>query len=116
MRSGSGTRSDSEGDLYLRSSSCGGCGNEFPPRALDDNDWCVDCQPIMRRRVRRGRHLIATLITIPFAIWILTLERGGTLAQGVWLLPLAASYYLGLRIGREVVRGWLRWRGAASKP
>jgi hypothetical protein len=58
--------------------------------------------------------MVAAAITLPFAIWILTLERGGTLSQAVWLLPLAAAYYLGLRIGREVVKGFLRWKGAAS--
>ena len=106
----------SDGGLYLRSSLCGGCGKELPPQMLDDNDWCADCRPIMRRRIQRGRHMIAALITVPFAIWILTLERGDTLSQAVWVLPLAAAYYLGLRIGREVVRGWVSWRGAAPGP
>jgi hypothetical protein len=79
--------------------------------ALDEGGWCTTCGPAMRRRLKRGRHLVAAIITLPFAIWILTLDRGGTLSQAVWLLPLAASYYLGLRIGGEVVKGFVRWRG-----
>lgn len=56
----------------------------------------------------RGRwtpHFIAAGITIPFAIWIALSEFRGVLSPTAWLLPLAAAYYLGLRIGREVVRG-----------
>ena len=56
----------------------------------------------------RGRwtpHVIAAAVTIPFAIWIATSDIRGVLSPAAWLLPLAAAYYLGLRIGREVVRG-----------
>jgi hypothetical protein len=50
-------------------------------------------------------HLIAAGITVPFAAWIAMSDIRGVLPWGAWLLPLAAAYYLGLRIGREVVRG-----------
>ena len=56
----------------------------------------------------RGRwtpHLIAAAVTIPFAIWIAMSDIRGVLSPTAWLLPLAAAYYLGLRIGHEVVRG-----------
>ena len=55
-------------------------------------------------------HLIAAAITIPFAIWIALSDIRGVLAPAAWLLPLAGAYYLGLRIGREVVRGMRRAR------
>lgn len=101
--------------LHFQSTACAGCGEVFPLQALDEDDWCTGCGPAMRRRMKRGRHLIAALITLPFAIWILTLDRGGTLSQAVWLLPLAAAYYLGLRIGREVVKGFVRWQGTVVR-
>ena len=50
-------------------------------------------------------HAIAAAITIPFGIWIALSDIRGVLSPVAWLLPLAAAYYLGLRIGREVVRG-----------
>lgn len=56
-------------------------------------------------RPRRIPHLIAAAITVPFAIWIALSDIRGVLAPAAWLLPLAGAYYLGLRIGREVVRG-----------
>ena len=100
--------------IQFQSSQCAACGGSFPVKALDEDDSCDACRTSVRRRVRRGRHMVAAAITMPFAIWILTLERGETLSQAAWLLPLAAAYYLGLRIGREVVKGFLRWKGAAS--
>lgn len=100
------------GSLHFQSNECPACGGEFPSKALDEDGWCRDCGPAMRRRVMQGRHVIAALITLPFGIWILTLDRGGTLSQAVWVLPLAAAYYLGLRIGKEMVKGYVRWRAA----
>lgn len=102
--------------IHFQGSECEGCGNAFPANALDDNDWCMTCRPIMKRRLLRGRHLIAALVTLPFAIWILTLDRGATLAQPIWILPLAAAYYLGLRIGGEIVRGYWRWSTSQRRP
>ncbi|MDH3732546.1 MAG: hypothetical protein OEU54_03390 [Gemmatimonadota bacterium] len=104
-------RADRPADsLHFQGSECGGCGEIYPNPALDERGWCDACRPIMRRRFRLGRHLVAALITLPFAIWILTLDRGATLAPPVWALPLAAAYYLGFRIGGEVVKGYSRWR------
>lgn len=61
-------------------------------------------------RTRWIPHAIAAAITVPFAIWVATSDFRGVLQPAAWLLPLAAAYYLGLRIGREVVRGVLRAR------
>lgn len=61
-------------------------------------------------RSRWAPHLIAAAVTVPFAIWIAVSDIRGVLAPAAWLLPLAGAYYLGLRIGREVVRGLRRAR------
>lgn len=89
---------------------CSGCGGVHPDEALDENRWCPECQKRMQRRIRVGQHVIAALIVLPFAVWVLTLEKFDFLPAYAWLLPLAAAYYLGLRIGREALRGYLRWR------
>jgi len=59
-------------------------------------------------------HAIAAIITIPFAIWILVGDKSGVLPLTAWVLPLAAAYYLGLRIGREVTKGVRRARERSS--
>lgn len=64
----------------------------------------------MRKRTARAAHLIAILIVLPFGVWVLVGGRSGYFPLYAWLLPLAAAYYLGLRIGRELTKGYLRWR------
>lgn len=60
--------------------------------------------------MRTGPHIIAALIVVPFAVWVWGLERSDYLPPYAWLIPLAAAYYLGFRIGREAIKGYLRWR------
>jgi len=52
---------------------------------------------------------VAILVVLPFAIWVIRLEKLDFLPQVAWLLPLSAAYYLGFRIGKEVVKGYTRW-------
>jgi len=99
--------------VHFQGAPCDACGRVFPREALDDDRWCDACRPRMERRLRVGRHAIALLVTLPFAVWIWRLEKLDTLPAAAWLLPLAAAYYLGFRIGREVVKGYVRWRRAA---
>jgi len=89
---------------------CEACGEILPENALDEDGWCDACRPRQRRRMSRGRHLIATAVTLPFAIWILRLDKAEFLPRAMWLLPLAAAYYLGFRIGGEVMKGHTRWK------
>ena len=59
-------------------------------------------------------HAIAAIITLPFAVWVLVGDKSGVLSPAAWVLPLAAAYYLGLRIGREVTKGIRRARERSS--
>ena len=95
---------------HFQATACDACGRVLPKGALDGDGWCDGCRPRMRRRMKVGPHVIAALIVVPFAVWVLTLDRGAYLPDAAWLIPLAAAYYLGFRIGREVVKGYTRWR------
>lgn len=63
-----------------------------------------------RRRLGWTQRGIAALITLPFAVWIAMEGTGTYFPRYAWLLPLAGAYYLGLRIGGVVVRGWTKAR------
>ncbi len=113
---------DGEQDgVHFQNLVCESCGAKFSPESRGAQEaatrglvygWLCDiCLPAQRRRMRWGPHCVALVVTLPFGIWITQLERADFLPQTAWLLPLAAAYYLGLRIGRELVKGWLRWRG-----
>jgi hypothetical protein len=96
---------------------CASCQELYPHSDLDRQLWCPACREDLGRRVRWGRHAAALLVTIPFAIWILAEGRSGPLPGWAWLLPLGAAYFLGYRIGREVMRGYVRVRrGGPSDP
>jgi hypothetical protein len=92
---------------------CRSCGQELPESTLDENGWCPPCVWEVEKKASRGQHLIALLVTVPFAIWIAVEGTRGYFPLYAWAIPLAAAYYLGMRIGREVVRGWLRSRRGA---
>ena len=102
------------GEMRFEGTVCDACGGVFPKREVDEDRWCGECRPRMRLRLRRWRHVVAALITLPFAVWVVVwLQRSPQLdylPAYAWLLPLAAAYYLGFRIGREVVKGYGRWR------
>jgi len=89
---------------------CASCEELYPHSDLDRQLWCPSCRDALGRRVRWGRHGAALVVTVPFALWILVEGRFGVLPLWAWLVPLGAAYYLGYRIGREVMRGYVRWR------
>ncbi len=93
---------------------CRACGRAFPELELDETSWCRSCAADLDRKTRRVPHLIAACIVIPFAVWVVLGGQFAVLPRYAWLIPLAAAYYLGFRIGREVVKGYGRWRRARA--
>lgn len=91
---------------------CGSCRQLYPHSALDQRLWCPECRGRLERLTRLGKHGAALLVTLPAAGWIVAEGRFGTLPLWAWLLPLAVAYYLGYRIGGELVRGFVQWRRA----
>ncbi len=95
---------------HFSGAACDACREVHPEEELDENRWCEGCRERIRRQLRIGQHVIAAVIVFPFAIWVWTLEKVEYLPLYAWFLPLAAAYYLGLRIGRESIKGYVRWR------
>ena len=94
------------------SARCRACGRAYPELELDEAGWCRSCAADLDRKARWVPHLIAACIVIPFAVWVVLGGQFAVLPLYAWLIPLAAAYYLGFRIGREVVKGYGRWRRA----
>lgn len=94
---------------------CRACRREAPRRELDERGWCETCRSELARRVSIGQHLVAALVTLPFAIWIAVEGVEGFLPLYAWAIPLAAAYWLGMRIGREVLRGAVAARRARER-
>lgn len=94
------------------SARCRACGRPYPELELDEAGWCRSCAADLDRKTRWAPHLIAASIVIPFAVWVVLGGQFAVLPRYAWLIPLAAAYYLGFRIGREIVKGYGRWRRA----
>lgn len=90
------------------SGACHRCGANVSLASLDRWGLCPNCGDELDRKARRGQHLIAAAITLPFLVWILVEGTGGVLPFYAWALPLLAAYYLGSRIGRVLIRNYLR--------
>lgn len=91
-------------------SRCESCRELYPHSALDQRLWCPPCREKLERMARLGSHVSAVLVTVPFGVWVLLESSTEVLSPWAWVLPLGAAYYLGYRIGREVVKGWVRLR------
>lgn len=89
---------------------CPACGRPVEEDDADQFGWCDECRKALRSSARRRAHWVAAAITAPFALWVVLEGRFDVLPVWAWLLPLAVAYYLGHRIGREVVRGYARWK------
>lgn len=96
--------------VHFSAARCESCGRVVPDAALEEGGWCPECRERRTRRLGTWPHVIAGLIVLPFAVWVLVLDKSAFLPWYAWLVPLAAAYYLGFRIGREAVKGYLRMR------
>jgi len=93
---------------------CAACRELYPHSALDQQLWCSGCRSERERAVKRGKHVGGLLVALPFGVWIALEGSFEVLSPWAWLLPIAAAYYLGYRIGKEVALGWIRWRRAGT--
>lgn len=98
------------GDGEEAGARCRSCRAVRPREELDDRLWCEACRERLARASLIGSHLTAVLVTVPFGIWVLVSGSTEVLSPWAWVMPLGAAYYLGWRIGREIVKGWVKLR------
>lgn len=87
---------------------CAACRELYPRDDLDRRLWCPPCRDRRERWTRIGSHVTALAVTVPFGAWVALEASTEVLSIWAWLLPLAAAYYLGWRIGRELSKGLAR--------
>ena len=98
--------------MKFKGVSCDVCGEVYPREDLDRHHWCEACRPRMQRRMLLWRHVVATVVALPIAFWVFTHPSFDRRPLGAWILFIVAAYYLGFRLGREVVRIYTRLRGS----
>jgi hypothetical protein len=87
---------------------CASCREPRPRDELDERLWCPGCRDALDRKLRLWTHGTALAVTVPFGVWVYTVRTSEVISPVAWLLPLGAAYYLGWRIGKELVKGWVR--------
>ena len=96
--------------LQFQGTACDVCGEVYPRAAIDTNHWCEECRPRMLRRMRVWRHVMALAVALPIAAWVFTHPTFDGRPIELWALFVIAAYYLGYRLGREVMKVYTRMR------
>lgn len=96
--------------LQFQGVACDACGEVYPRGTLDPNHWCEACRPRMLKRMRLWRHVVALVVALPIAVWIFSHPTFHRRPLMLWVLFVIAAYYLGYRLGREVMKVYTRLR------
>ncbi len=89
---------------------CVRCGSERLAGELDRHLWCDLCVAAAMATARRVGWWAGALLAVLFALWIYFVERPSTMLLGGWLGAVAATLWLGSRVGAELSYGVQRIR------
>jgi len=89
---------------------CRVCGLEKPRREVDRLLWCEECVQAGRARAATRSWAIGALLALVLGSWIWLYIRPSDLVLGGWIAVVVAGFWLGARIGREVLFGIYRSR------
>ena len=93
------------GDLF-----CSKCGEQREASELDRMLWCEFCLASARRTAKNAGLAVGTVLAGGLALWIWLVQKPSDLVIGGWIGTVLAAFYLGMRVGREVVFGAVRVR------
>jgi hypothetical protein len=103
---------------------CHRCRQERPTDQLDRMIWCEECLRVERRRAAWWGRGMAFLAAVALSFWIAIQVQPSDQFLMLWALVVIVAFYLGSRLGTELVFGILRVRNvpgarqdeAASSP
>ncbi|MDE2795214.1 MAG: hypothetical protein OXL34_10390 [Gemmatimonadota bacterium] len=110
MRLRTGRLPDVAGDF-----SCASCGQVFRAADLDRVLWCEECIAAARRKAQRIGIWFGIGLAGALAAWVFLVEKP-TIMIGGWIGAVLATFWLGMRIGRELSYGILRARSGSRPP
>ena len=110
MRLRTGRLPDVAGDFI-----CASCGQVFRAADLDRVLWCEECIGAARRKAQRIGIWFGIGLAGALAAWVFLVEKP-TIMIGGWIGAILATFWLGMRIGRELSYGILRARSGSRPP
>jgi hypothetical protein len=91
---------------------CQACGTLHERPELDRLLWCEECLDRARNRARRGSMVVGLVIAAALAFWIFGVLRP-TVIVGGWIGVVLGGFWVGARVGREVLFAIYRARWTA---
>lgn len=91
---------------------CQACGTPSERSDLDRLLWCPDCVERARVLARRGSVVIGLVVAAVLAVWIFGFLRP-TVIVGGWIGVVLGGFWVGARVGREVLFAIYRARWSA---
>jgi hypothetical protein len=91
---------------------CQACGTLHERPDLDRLLWCEECLDRARSRARRGSMVVGLVIASVLAFWIFGVLRP-TVIVGGWIGVVLGGFWVGARVGREVLFAVYRARWTA---
>ena len=100
----------SDGALRFTGAVCTLCRQVRQEEDLDQDRLCPDCRGDVLRKLRTLPHFVALAILV--AVFVVASMRVNfeVLPWYLWAVQFAAVYYLGVRLGRETIKGYIRWK------
>jgi hypothetical protein len=99
-------------DRYPDEVTCVRCLEEYDSADLDRMLWCVRCRARARNRAAWLGWIGGMIFGGGVAVYIWTTIRPSDLVMGGWIATLVAAVWIGSKIARELVYGFMRFRNA----
>ena len=90
---------------------CRNCGRVPQDGELDHFGWCNRCRAAVIRRATWAARVAATVVTLLFAGWVFAVLDPGPRILIVWLVLIAAVYFLVYKLTQRVSFEAIRARG-----
>lgn len=92
---------------------CRNCGNPHPAEELDQFGWCTGCRSVVVRRATLFGRAAGILGASLFGIWVFDTMQPGPRSMIVWLVLIAAVYFLLYKVVQRVSFEMVRSRGVS---
>jgi hypothetical protein len=90
---------------------CGNCDREVSAAELDAAGWCAACRAEVVRRATVSAHVLGGVGGLLAGLWVIMVVQPGPRFVVVWLLLVAAIYFILYKLARRVAFEVFRARG-----
>jgi hypothetical protein len=101
-------------DVYPDEVTCVRCLEVKDLMALDRLLWCDACRFRARERAAWWGWLGGFLFAAGVGLYVWIVVRPSDLIIGGWLGTLAAAVWIGSKVSREILYGWMRFRNSRA--